>query len=822
MSVIWRKVWFDLWHSKGRTMLAVASIAAGLFAVGGIFGLVDQLLESMDAAHRDARPSHISIILRDYVDRDAVAELAQTPGVAGIEPVNQITVRYKLQPGDPWELATLVERPDYLRQTYDTVSLRAGNWPSGNTLGVERLSSEHWDIPIGSRVIFEAGGEEREFEIGSVIRHPFVQPPPFGGQAHFFADAQALAAFGVPEGRFGQLLVRSAAGGRELDGPPDLSGGQDGSGYSLARAQQLGGELRSRLAKLGYGVVVTLYQDPEKHWGRPFVEGVNLVLQIMAVVSLLISVILVLNTFTALITQQTDQIGVIKAVGGRSGTVARIYLAGALILGLLALVVALPAGAGFAHGMARWYLHLFNIDTVPFQLSRPAVILQAAGAILAPLLAAAVPVARGAAISVREAIASYGLGADFGTGRFDRLVERFGARLLPPAYAAALANLFRRKGRLALTLLVLALAGVMFLVVMSLITSIDLTVDNDMARRGYDIRIGFTANQDAARVVELARSNDQVEEAETWFSRNATILRGEERLQDSAGLGGQLLGVPIETSMYRPIITRGRWLIPGDERAIIISEETANRNQIAVGDRVTLDLGELGAAQWRVAGLYRVVYGGGFVVEPIYAPLEGVRQATRQEGAATQVLVRTASGTLDAAQHVADDLKTHFEEAGIKIDFYTTTVKLEEREYADNQFGTVIQMLLWLALLVANVGGIGLAGALGISVVERTREIGVMRAIGARSRTLMGLFIMEGVLQGLLSWLVAVPISYVLAQPAARLLGQTMLEVDLDFAYNWEAVLLWLGAVLAIAVVAALTPARNAARVSVREALAYS
>ncbi len=131
-------------------------------------------------------------------------------------------------------------------------------------------------------------------------------------------------------------------------------------------------------------------------------------------------------------------------------------------------------------------------------------------------------------------------------------------------------------------------------------------------------------------------------------------------------------------------------------------------------------------------------------------------------------------------------------------------------------------MLIGLAALVATVGGIGLAGSMSISVVERTREIGVLRAIGARSRTLMGIFVTEGVLQGVLSFLVAVPLSFVLARPLARLMGQVMLNIDLDFSYNWLAVAVWLALVVAIAACAAVWPARGAARISVREALAYS
>jgi putative ABC transport system permease protein len=156
------------------------------------------------------------------------------------------------------------------------------------------------------------------------------------------------------------------------------------------------------------------------------------------------------------------------------------------------------------------------------------------------------------------------------------------------------------------------------------------------------------------------------------------------------------------------------------------------------------------------------------------------------------------------------------------IDFYTTSIRLEERAYVDNQFGTVVSMLLGLAMLVATVGGIGLMGALGISVVERRREIGVMRSIGAPSRIIITLFVMEGVLQGVMSWLLAVPLSFVLARPLARALGQTMIEVDLDYAFNYPFVFVWLGAVLAISILASVLPARDAIGVSVRESLAYA
>ena len=413
MSVLWHKVVYDLWAHKARTLLAMASIAAGVFAVGAIFGMVDQLLAGMDAAHRAVAPSHFNIILRGAVNEAQVDELRATPGVAGLDPVNQIPVRYRLNDDDAWQPGNLVMRPDYDAQTYDVVTLQDGAWPQAPEVGLERLTGQFFGLEPGESVTFDVGGEARTYTVGGLIRHPFVQPPAFGGRAHFFADAATLAEFGVPPGFYVQLLVR-------VEAP-----------YSREKAEAVAGELRSRLGDLNVPVAVTIYQDPDEHWGRRFVEGSMLVLQWMAAVSLFLSVVLVMNTLTALITQQTDQIGVIKAIGGRRRHIVAVYLSGALVYGLAALVIALPSGLLTAFYATQAFLNLFNIDYAAFQFSARAVVLQVLSAVLAPALAGLLPVLRGAALSVREAVATYGLGADFGSAPFDRMVDRFGERFLP-------------------------------------------------------------------------------------------------------------------------------------------------------------------------------------------------------------------------------------------------------------------------------------------------------------------------------------------------------------------------------------------------------
>ena len=93
-----------------------------------------------------------------------------------------------------------------------------------------------------------------------------------------------------------------------------------------------------------------------------------------------------------------------------------IYLVSALLYGMLAFLIATPLGAVVAFSLSKYMLNLFNIDFDQFQVSNQALLYQALCALLAPLLAGLPPILQGARITVRQAIASYGLGGDFHSG----------------------------------------------------------------------------------------------------------------------------------------------------------------------------------------------------------------------------------------------------------------------------------------------------------------------------------------------------------------------------------------------------------------------
>jgi putative ABC transport system permease protein len=801
MGVIWNKVWFDLWHNKTRTLLAVLSITAGVFAVGAMFGMADMMSTNMDRSHQSVLPPHINVILSKFVDRDTLLNLGSVSGVEGVEPYNQQSVLYKLKPDGPWRQGSILMRDDWQNQKYELVQLRQGHWPaSKDEIGIERMAAQFNHLGVGDAVTFKIGSAERTLPITSLIRHPFVPPPQFYDLAVFFMSGEALQRFDVPQGTFNSFYVRVTP-------------------YSPEHAREVANAIKDKLAKQNIGVVAFVYQDPNRHWGRAFMDGFTLVQEMLAIICVAMSAVLVYNTLSNLITQQTNQIGILKAIGGSRAMIVGIYSASAFVYGALALLIGLPLGAIVAYGITQYFLNLFNIDFNQFQYSTLAVGLTLASGLAAPLLAGMPPILQGANITVREAIASYGLGGRSRPTGFDRVVDSIGRRWLSSPYATALGNMFRRKGRLLLTELVLVTAGAAFLMVMSLNSSISLTLDNIFARSKYDSIIQFAQNERIEHAKALSNAVGGIDRTELHLVQSASMFVAGQLVKE-AGIGTSIEGIQSGSDFYKPLITDGRWLLPGDGRAVVITRDAANKNHIQVGDTVTLDLGELGRETWQVVGFYDPIFAGCFSTDTIYAPLDSLYQATKKFGQGTMLYVRTNSHSAASTSAITRELKDLFDDRGMRVAQSQTQNEL--RSTNEFQFGMVVYMMLALSVIVALVGGIALMGALSIGVIERTKEIGVMRAVGAPSRTILGIFVMEGLLQGLLSWLIAAPISLMASPLLANALGKAMFGATLDYRFNWTALVVWFSIIVVVSTLAALVPANRATRISVRDSLAYA
>jgi putative ABC transport system permease protein len=304
------------------------------------------------------------------------------------------------------------------------------------------------------------------------------------------------------------------------------------------------------------------------------------------------------------------------------------------------------------------------------------------------------------------------------------------------------------------------------------------------------------------------------------YGQQAALFLEGQQVKD-AGLSTSIRGIRAGSDVYEPLIVAGRWLSAQDTgRVLVIPRQTSEDYKINLGDLITLDLGVYGKEKWQVIGLYEPVFVGGFASPNLYAPMETLYKISKKYNRASQIMVRTTAHDEASVTAITKSLKERFERHSLTV--AASTTQLEARATSEWQFSLVTTMLLALSVIVAVVGGIALMGALSIGVIERTKEIGVLRAIGARSRTILGIFVMEGILQGLISWMIAIPLSLAVSPIAAMQLGQIMFGATLDYQYNWVAVGTWFGIVVMVSLLASILPARGATRISVRDSLAYA
>ena len=134
---------------------------------------------------------------------------------------------------------------------------------------------------------------------------------------------------------------------------------------------------------------------------------------------------------------------------------------------------------------------------------------------------------------------------------------------------------------------------------------------------------------------------------------------------------------------------------------------------------------------------------------------------------------------------------------------------------------TLVVFLLIMAVLTAIVGSMGLTGTMGMNVLERTREIGIMRAIGADDRAVMRTVIAEGIFIGTISFGLAVILSIPFTYLLSTIVSLAVFQTPITVVFTYAGYAIWLGLVLVLSALASILPARNAARLTIREVLAY-
>jgi putative ABC transport system permease protein len=218
-----------------------------------------------------------------------------------------------------------------------------------------------------------------------------------------------------------------------------------------------------------------------------------------------------------------------------------------------------------------------------------------------------------------------------------------------------------------------------------------------------------------------------------------------------------------------------------------------------------------------VVGIFRFTRMLGDVMA--YADYEYVSELMGTPGQSASYRVITDAHTMESQQAISEALDAHLRSLGYPVS--DVEAGMVTREQSGQGVNILIVFLLVMALLTAFVGSIGLAGTMGMNVLERTREIGVMRAIGATDLTIIKSVVIEGVFIGLISWGLAWVLSYPISFLMLRIITTAMLSDPIALSFTLQGVFIWLGVVLMLSAIASVLPARSAARLTIREVLAY-
>ena len=322
-------------------------------------------------------------------------------------------------------------------------------------------------------------------------------------------------------------------------------------------------------------------------------------------------------------------------------------------------------------------------------------------------------------------------------------------------------------------------------------------------------------------VEEITLAHPDVKAVETWMLGGGNIRpKGQPESEDDEGI--TLFGVPLPTNMYGYQLRSGRWLTPDDDHAIVLNRKLAEEVGVGVGDWVTIQYDDVLKADWQVVGL---VFDP-LIVNSANTPRDVLLKDLHLIGQVNTVWIDTLSEDMASQQATARSLRKYFTANNIKVSANRGVFGIggdataETAQTLINQFEFIIILMAIMAIIIGGVGAIALSGALSLSVMERTREIGVLRAVGASSWQISRLFIGEGLILGWLSWLIALPLSIPAGQLMVTALGQAF---NNEYVFHWTSTgaLLWLGIISVLSILASWLPARSATRISVRESLAY-
>ena len=408
---------------------------------------------------------------------------------------------------------------------------------------------------------------------------------------------------------------------------------------------------------------------------------------------------------------------------------------------------------------------------------------------------------------VHEALASEGSASDFGASRLDHAVLRSGA--LPPPLRIGLRNVTRQKGRSATTIVQIALAAGTLLGLLSLTLAISQVTNQSWNVLDYDITLSAQTGGHlyGASVVNQIRAQPGVAGVEAADLSQVTYH----------GQTLYVLGVHAH-SFVREHLTAGRWITAQDEASradsAIVGSAAARRWHLQPGSRVSIAT-QSGPVTFTIVGVGGSQANNGY---NLYTSLAAFQAVTGRPGMANSLLIRATDKSHPAIDALATRLEGVLARSGHPS---RSQIMYAGRATDQASAHSMLVIVEGIGLLIVAIGMLGLVNAITMSIIERTREIGVLRCIGARARDLRRMFRTETIALALAGFALAIPVGWTIAR-ALQWLVLHVAGAQLPAPYTLANIgIAFLGTIV-LAVLVVIAPLRRATRLHPGEAIRYN
>ena len=808
MKPRWRKVLHDLFDNIGRTLLVVFSIAVGVFSIGVIAGAYQIISNDMSISYAANKPANIEMRMSDF-DEDILDVIRNQRNVETAEARRVFNMRVRVPGTEKWTTLDVTAFESFEDNTINLLKpIEGATVPAKREVLLEKDALLDLNVSLGGMLEFQLpDGSTKTLPVVGIVQDTAAGAGDFLADPFAYITMDTLQYLGQPD-----LYNRAFAVVEGDDDDPE-------------HIREVGALVKDKVEKSDVTVTRSRYSETHQH---PLGSTINAVLGILLALGVLIVLLsssLIANTLSALLNQHLRHIGVIKLVGGQRKQVFRMYITLIMSFGIIALAIAVPFGGIGAYALAKFIADTLSFSLLGYRIVPMAFLIQIGVGLFVPLIAGLAPVINGSRITVLRAL-SGDLAEDevqFKDGEmrlswFDwaqvkvtRLLAARGIHI-PRPFIISLRNTFRRKSRLALTLFTLTMGGAIFISVFNVRVTLHDYIGQISKYFRADVTLDFDESYRLREIERTVMEVDGVTQVEGWQFASGELMDDRDNMIENI----TLLAPPAASELVQPILVEGRWIQATDEKKMAVSEGLKKSFPgLKAGDYINMRINGRDEL-WQVVGLFKFVDQQGIIG---YAPYEYISDMNNQANRSFSYRVVTEQHDREYQDAKAEELDKYMRDLGYKVRL--AEAGSASLDTAVESLDILVVFLLIMAILTAVVGSMGLTGTMGMNVLERTREIGITRAIGADDRAVMRTVIAEGVVVGSISFILAILLSIPFTYGLSTIVSLAIFQTPIAVVFTYMGYAIWLALVLVLSTVASILPARNAARLTIREVLAY-